>query len=53
MLLADPSAGIRPAPHTDAEVAALGVDHYGGTQATSPLASARAADDTAPPTRSH
>jgi len=53
MLLADPSAGIRPAPHTDAEVTARNINYYGGDNATTPLASSRAADDTPPPVTAH
>ena len=49
MLLADPGPGSRPTPHTDAEIEARGIDYYGGPQATPATASARGADDTAPP----
>lgn len=43
MLLAPLSEGAKAAPHTDEEVAARGINYYGGPQATPVLASAEAA----------
>jgi NADH-quinone oxidoreductase subunit I len=37
-LLAPPPEGAKPPPHTDAEVAARGIDYYGGKAAQRPLA---------------
>ena len=44
MLLAPPPDGVKPPPHTDEEVAARGIDYYGGPQATPPLTSAPSAE---------
>ncbi|MCA1832607.1 MAG: NADH-quinone oxidoreductase subunit NuoI [Actinomycetota bacterium] len=44
MLLAPVVAGVKPAPHTDAEVTARGEEYYGGFAFTTPLASAQAAE---------
>jgi len=43
MLLAPLQANAKPTPHTDEEVAARGINYYGGPQATPMLASAEAA----------
>src|SRR5882762_2577445 len=43
MLLAPLQAGTSPPPHTDEEVAARGINYYGGPQATPMLASSEAA----------
>ena len=57
MLLAGPPEGAGTPPFTDADVAARGIDYYGGGQVTPPLTSAEAArrDEEHPgtATRSH